>query len=554
MQKPPIITEQGKMLTWEQWQKDIWNDLFLTKDAEGLRRYNTGLVIVGKKNGKSFMTSVLAAHQLLFCDDDAPPEIYSVAGDRDQARIIFAKAELLLKANPELASACRFYRDAIETHSGGVYRVLAADAGFRTAHGLNPSLVIYDEGWVFIDDSAWSALTFSPVRKQPLSFLISYGGFEDNEEALLQKLMKQAPENPKMYFKHFEGVDGGYEGWKEANPSSWVDAKYLENQKSILSPSAFRRLHLCQFTSSEQSFVSAAEWDACVIESLTPMDSQNSLRVVAGVDVGIKNDLSAVVVSTKLPKNKFRIVDHRIWKPEPGKPVNLSDVEHYILDLAQRFHLSETISDPWNFARSAERLRRAGIKVTEYAQSSGNLTCAGTSLFSSIRERKLETYPSPDLRAAALNAVVVETERGMRLKKASGAKKIDPIIALSFSLVGAETLPAGNLYGLNHVKCTRYQFPPIKGGCPITGSGVPSSECRYCPSLFRLFRQIEQDIQKEGLVRGTIVESVAEYCKRHPEPREGIKVWSVGNPPQDRSGNRKPRVRPPFKYSKIVRK
>jgi len=58
----------------------------LARDANGRRKYNVFLNGMGKKNGKSTLSAAMLVYTLLL--DDESPEIYSVAGDLDQSRIV----------------------------------------------------------------------------------------------------------------------------------------------------------------------------------------------------------------------------------------------------------------------------------------------------------------------------------------------------------------------------------------------------------------------------------------------------------------------------------
>jgi phage terminase large subunit-like protein len=97
------------------------------RDADGSRRHRRALVGVGRKNGK---TSIFAGCGLygLLCEGDGA-EVYSIAADRAQARLVFDTAKRMVMLDPELASVCRVTRNTIEhTASGSIYRVLSSEA------------------------------------------------------------------------------------------------------------------------------------------------------------------------------------------------------------------------------------------------------------------------------------------------------------------------------------------------------------------------------------------------------------------------------------------
>ncbi len=84
-----------------------------------------------------------------------------------------------------------------------------------------------------------------------------------------------------------------------------------------------------------------------------------------------------------------------------------------------------------------QTLREAGLEVEEYNQTLNNLTEATEALYSAFLTKNLRLYPAPDLRQQVLNAVSVETPRGIRLSKQKTSNKIDGAVALSFAVLSA---------------------------------------------------------------------------------------------------------------------
>ena len=82
---------------------------------------------------------------------------------------------------------------------------------------------------------------------------------------------------------------------------------------------------------------------------------------------------------------------------------------------------------------SAATLRKKGIKVVEFPQTTGNLTRAGQGLYELVKGRNLCMYEDAELRSHALAAVAVETGRGWRLAKEKASRKIAAVVALSFA-------------------------------------------------------------------------------------------------------------------------
>lgn len=68
----------GKKINLELWQRALYAALYGFVDIEGVRQYRRCVLIVGKKNGKSFMSSGTGLYGLT-ADGEAGAEIYSVA-------------------------------------------------------------------------------------------------------------------------------------------------------------------------------------------------------------------------------------------------------------------------------------------------------------------------------------------------------------------------------------------------------------------------------------------------------------------------------------------
>jgi phage terminase large subunit-like protein len=81
--------------------------------------------------------------------------------------------------------------------------------------------------------------------------------------------------------------------------------------------------------------------------------------------------------------------------------------------------------------RSVQTLQAACLPIEEYNQTQGNLTEATEALYAAFINRNLRLYHAADLRQHCLNAVSVETPRGIRLSKQKAANKIDAAVALS---------------------------------------------------------------------------------------------------------------------------
>ena len=82
--------------------------------------------------------------------------------------------------------------------------------------------------------------------------------------------------------------DGAH--WKAANPSSWITVDALQRESRRLPESVFRRLHLNQWTETENAWIKPHEWDLCRGE--TRFDPAQPSWMA--VDVGVRRDSAAI--------------------------------------------------------------------------------------------------------------------------------------------------------------------------------------------------------------------------------------------------------------------
>lgn len=230
----------------------------------------------------------------------------------------------------------------------------------------------------------------------------------------------------------------------------WQTQEYYDSQKRTLRPATFQRLHRNVWVSSESRFIDEQTYDACVFDSGRP-DLSGSLFI--GVDAAVRKD-NAAIVCLKYADDSDQLVlaDYKIWKPLPGQPINLeASVEFYLRRAYSNpnAHIEKILVDPYQMARSVQTLQAACLPIEEYNQTQGNLTEATEALYSAFINRNLRLYRAPDLRQHCLNAVSVETPRGIRLSKQKTANKIDAAVALSFAVLAA--IRAGKPPPLNDV-------------------------------------------------------------------------------------------------------
>jgi len=167
----------GKPVILELWEKAMLATIFGFIDIDGNRKYQEAILIIGKKNGKSLLASIVGLY-LLIGDGEAGPEIYAVASKRDQAKIIWQEAKRMVRKSPALAKRIKTLVAELnsELYNDGVFKPLASDSD--TLDGLNVHGALMDEfhqwknGRPLYDIIADG----TSAREQPLIFMTSTAG------------------------------------------------------------------------------------------------------------------------------------------------------------------------------------------------------------------------------------------------------------------------------------------------------------------------------------------------------------------------------------------
>jgi len=417
------------------WQKDLLGSLYERRD-DGLLRYRRSLVGLARKNGKSLVGSVIALYGLI--EGEPGAEVYSAAGDRMQARIVFNEAKWQISQSPALSGICKVYRDVVEVPStGAIYRVLSADA--KLQQGLNASTVIFDEVHVQPNEDLWNALTLSSgARKDPNIVGITTAGFDP--DSLCGRLYNYGKRvisgdqvDERFGFFWWEAPEGcavsDRDGWAAANPNlaeGLLDIEDMEVSMNQTAEVAFRRYRLNQFVRTDgESWLPTGAWELC----RSDMELKPDLPTFVGVDMALKHDSIAVVIAQ--PQDGRVVVRAKIWHPD-ANAMDVSAVEQHIRDINQQFNVVENAYDPAFFQRSAEVLSENHVMV-EFPQSAARMIPACGNLYELIVNQVIAHDGDPMFADQVLSAAQRSTESGWRLSKGKSKRKIDAAIALAIA-------------------------------------------------------------------------------------------------------------------------
>jgi phage terminase large subunit-like protein len=283
--------------------------------ADGFRRFRKVFAFLPKGAGKSPWASGTGLY-LMLCDQEPAAEIYALATDKGQARVVHTNAKIMVEASPELAAMCEVLRDSIyqfETRS--VYQVLSADA--TTKHGFRPHGAIFDEFHGQPNRDLYEAIKKSMVkRRQPLLLMVTHAGTDDEsicyeEYEYAKRVLSGTLRDPTCLPVIFELRDGepwsAPATWARVNPghgitvqASAIAAEAAEAEAEPRKRNDFLRFHCNKWTNQATAWIPLNWWDAC----RAPLPSEEALRqadAAMGLDLAQKYDLACLSVVFRFP-------------------------------------------------------------------------------------------------------------------------------------------------------------------------------------------------------------------------------------------------------------
>lgn len=404
---------------------------------------------MGRKNGKSSLAAPIALFSLLVDGEGA--EVYSVAADRLQAKLIFNAAKRTAELTPELAGKLRLYRDVIEyPATGSIYRALSADAPRQ--EGLSPTFVVFDELHAQPDRELYDVMSLSMgARSNPLMLAVSTPGVRfdrsgsDSIAYLLyqygQRVASGEVHDPTFYMAAWQApataaIDDR-DGWAAANPGLGVildphelEAQALRAMAGGADETEFRIKRLAQWVQTARSWFGPGVWDAAADRdrSIGPDEP-----IVLGFDGAWTQDSVALVGCTvNEPHHLFVVSSWERPLDDPHWRVDSGAVEDAVQQALRRYKVTELTADPHEWRQQLVDWSLSGLPVTEwYTNSLPRIIPATKEFYTAIVERTLTHDGHPSLARHIANATVKQDRFGVRItKEYSGSpRKIDLAVA-----------------------------------------------------------------------------------------------------------------------------
>lgn len=470
----------GQRVILELWEKALLASIFGFIDINGNRKYREAILIVGKKNGKSLLASVIGLYMLLG-DGELGPECYAVATKREQAKIIWTEAKRMVAKSPAMRKRIRSLVGELNADfCDGVFKPLASDS--NTLDGLNIHCGLMDEIHQWKSGRALYDIIADGVtaREQPLIFITSTAGtirediydqkYDEAKRVIDGYFDPEGYKDERLIAFIYE-LDNRKEWtdpacWKKANPGLGTIKNYTtlkeKVEKAKANPLLVKNLVCKEFNIPETSSEAWLTAEQVVNPEHFDVAEMKPRYGIGGVDLSKTTDLTAAKVIFQVPGDEKLYVLQMYWMPQElvdqrvkedhipydiwiekgymrtceGNQISYKDVTAWFLEVQRDFdiYLFKVGFDAWSAKYWVEEMENTFGKGVMHPVQQGmkTLSAATKSMGADLAAKKIVYNDHPIDKWCLFNtAVEVDKNDNIRpVKTSTPTRRIDGTMAL----------------------------------------------------------------------------------------------------------------------------
>lgn len=483
----------GQPIILTDWQKFRICQLYgWRRKKNGYRRFKKSFTEVARKNAKSQEEAGIALYEISVTatKNNEVCEEYTAGVKRDQSKIVFNEAELMLRGSP-LRQKFDIKRDEIKhAKTGSFIKALSKEDG-KSGDGTNPAGLIIDE-YHQHPTTEFYDLGLGSNTKEPLLMIITTAGVDltypcyvteytycskvldpnvdvENEEYLIDIC-----EMDEEDYRNLDNLENE-ELWKKANPIRMTYDEGIDKIRGEYKIAKEIPEHMTAFLTKclnvwvqaqENGYMDMAKWKACQVDKL-PVDTKG-MSVYVGFDMSAKIDLTSVafilpfkseekdaegekiikyiVYSHSFIPNREKLTerkrkdkaDYDAWErinllTVTDTPiVDQNAVMKYVKDTCKEheWNIECLCFDPANAAKLMMDLSDEGYEVEEVYQSHKSLNESTQGFREQVYSGNIIYTYNPLLNFAMSNAVIRKNQGLIKIDKDATTQRIDHVDAI----------------------------------------------------------------------------------------------------------------------------
>lgn len=465
----------------ELWEKAHLSAVFGFVNMNGNRECRESLLIVGKKNGKSLLASIVGLY-LLIGDGEPGPEVYAVATKKDQAKIIWEEAKRMVKKSPALIRRIKPLVSNLssEEFNNGSFKPLASDSD--TLDGLNVHGVLMDEIHQWKNGKALYDIMAdgTSARLQPLVYITStagtvrediYDSKYEEAERVINGLFDDSGYKDIHFYPFIYELDTRKEWvqeecWLKANPGLGTikNLNTLKDkvEKAKADSSLVKNLVCKEFNIRETSNEAWLPFEDINNTELFSIETLHPRYGIGGCDLSSTTDLTCATVMFTVPDSqKLYVIQmyfipeelleqrvredkipYDIWKEQgwlrtcPGNKIKYQDVTKWFQEVQDGMDICiyKVGYDGWSANYWVEEMKNqfGECVMCPVAQGKKTLSSPMKSLGADLKAKKIIYNNNPILKWCIANTSI-DVDRNDNIQPAKGhlgTRRIDGLASL----------------------------------------------------------------------------------------------------------------------------
>lgn len=441
--------------------------------SSGLRKYKYAYVQVGRKAGKSTLAGGLTLY-IMHTSGYFRPRAYSVATKKDQAKILWSAALVMIKISPELQSIFKpRANDILIPTIEGEFKPLASDS--NSLDGLNPLVATLDECHAIKDRNLYGVMVsaFGAQEEGVMLTITTAGTVLDGICTDLNKAGKKVlggERDQDAYFYLIYEIDKDddweeEENWYKANPAlgyqpkiEYLRDRYVEATLSSEEKANFMTKHLNVFVSGADKWLDMDEVKKC--RKIINIEEYYGRECTVGFDRSLVNDITsfcllfpnelggadcfyinllpmqAVKDATDYLRSVYNnAIQNKNLEVLEGKVIQNRQLRKYFMWIHENFDVDMYGYDPYKMRETAMDMEEAGLPMVSVSQGVGNMSEPTKKLEELIKNETFR-YDDDLLEFSCTNAILGVTKMNnvSVYRENVQTEKIDPLIATVIAL------------------------------------------------------------------------------------------------------------------------
>lgn len=384
--------KEGQRMVLSRFQANICQQMYgwRSKEDREIKRYREVICYMPRKNGKSYMNSMIALLALML---ETNAEVVNGATALKQAQILVDMAIKSVQTNSSLAKHFNIYKKHLE-FKGSKFEAVSS----KPKDGANYSHVIIDEA-MEVEKKLKDSLTSGFMqRKSPQTVYISTHyptNLENNwfweklniSKEVLQGNIANERILPFIYCLDNKDEVNNESSWLKANPileDVPYDGLRSDYEAALHNPAEFKNLLIRNFNvyiddAQDDLYIKMSKWKKCGVDKI----DLEGKEVLIGLDASRTTDLTAISFVYKedgiynvksigfIPEdtlfNRREKIDYRKLAEKEecfiieGDVIDDEYLEQFIYDIPKKYgcEIREIYADPYNVSRMLQRLGRS---------------------------------------------------------------------------------------------------------------------------------------------------------------------------------------------------